>query len=363
MSAGHLTIRQAGVATVTDLGRRRGPRFGVPVGGALDQGSARLANALVGNDFGAPVLETTAANLEFVCDVDVLIAATGAPMSLLVGGVLQPMNQPVSVPAGVPVRLKFMRGGLRSYVAVHGSFEVPALLDSCAPDTVLGFGGLLQIGERIALRRSIAPIINPHYGAPLYRFDAGLAGSTVGAAGASGLVGSTAPTGAPGSSRGGALTVNVVDGPDIVDFAATADRIFETAYTVGPASNHIGLRLGDGPLPERSTSGEVLSRGVPVGAVEAPPGDELLVLHRGRGVTAGYPVLSVVTTSSLDTLAQARPGDRVAFRRVSVSHARAVARAAHQRRIELRDRVLSAFEGLGVRGLLPLARTAELGST
>ena len=38
---------------------------------------------------------------------------------------------------------------------------------------------------------------------------------------------------------------------------------------------------------------------MPVGAVEVPDGDELLVLHRGRGVTAGYPVLAVVTSVGL----------------------------------------------------------------
>lgn len=349
MTGGELTVLHAGVATVTDLGRPRGPRFGVPVGGALDQGSARLANALVGNDFAAPVLETTASNLEFVCDVDVLIAAAGAPMTLTVGGVRQPCGQPVSVPAGSPVALRNMRGGLRGYLAVHGSFDVPTLLGSCAPDTVLGFGGLLEIGQAIALRRSVAPVVNPHYRAPLFRLGAGFGSS-----------GAPAASPGPARRRGEPETVDVVDGPDIGEFAGTAERLFEAPYTVGDASNHIGLRFGGGPLPERRVAGEMLSRGVPVGAVEVPPGDELLVLHRGRGVTAGYPVLAVATTASLDALAQARPGDDVGFRRVTVAQAQHTLRAAHEHRIALRDRVLSALDALGVRGLLSLEQQAEL---
>ena len=59
MNAGTLTAIEAGAVQVTDLGRTRGPRFGVPANGALDQRSARVANILVGNADGAPLLEIT----------------------------------------------------------------------------------------------------------------------------------------------------------------------------------------------------------------------------------------------------------------------------------------------------------------
>ncbi|MEK8169777.1 hypothetical protein NKH77_08090 [Streptomyces sp. M19] len=59
-------------------------------------------------------------------------------------------------------------------------------------------------------------------------------------------------------------------------------RLYDAPYTVTPRINHVGMRVA-GPVPRRSVSGEVLSRGVPVGAIEAPTGDELLVLMRGRG--------------------------------------------------------------------------------
>ena len=48
MTAGSRVI-EAGATQVTDLGRRRGPRYGVPVNGALDQRSARIANILIGD--------------------------------------------------------------------------------------------------------------------------------------------------------------------------------------------------------------------------------------------------------------------------------------------------------------------------
>jgi allophanate hydrolase subunit 2 len=107
-----------------------------------------------------------------------------------------------------------------------------------------------------------------------------------------------------------------------------------------------------GELPVRRHTDEVISRGVPVGAVELPPGDELLILHRGRGVTAGYPVLAVVTPLSLDELGQARPGDSVSFRRTTIEQAGQDMRSWRTRLDLLRRRVDSVFASLGVTDLL-----------
>ncbi|MBS1674217.1 MAG: biotin-dependent carboxyltransferase family protein [Actinobacteria bacterium] len=325
-----ITFVEAGSTQITDLGRRQGPRYGVPVNGALDQRSARIANILVGNPAGAPLLEMTALDVEFVSDVGILLAVAGADGHLTVDGVTRPWCQPVSVRAGQTVAVRHIQGGLRAYLAVRGSFEVPQLLGSCAPDSVLGFGGRVANGAAISVRRSTAAIFNDHFTSELYCLDV------------------------PRASAG--FVVDVTDGPDIDDFAGTADRLFEQPYLLTPTSNHIGLRM-TGPLPERVAKGEVLSRGVPVGAVEVPPGDELLVLHRGRGVTAGYPVLAVVTSGSLDVLAQARPGQRLRFRRVSATDAAAAARADRVELEALRLRVQSVFSALDALSTATTGRT------
>lgn len=330
MNAGSFEIIEAGSTQVTDLGRSTGPRFGVAVNGALDQRSARIANILVGNPESAPLLEITALDVEFTPDIDILIAVTGADGHFSVDGVGRPANEPVSVRAGQSIVLQQLQGGLRAYLAVRGSFDAPLLLGSCAPDTVLGFSGRLVTGSSLPLRRATAPIFNDHFSAELYNLDV-----------------PRLPT---------AFVVDVVDGPDIADFADTAGRLFEQPYLVTPTSNHIGLRM-TGPLPERRASGEVLSRGVPVGAVEVPPGDELLVLHRGRGVTAGYPVLAVVTAESLDVLAQVRPGQRLRFRRVTTAEAAARARAELVRLETLRLRIQSVFAALDALTLTTTGRT------
>lgn len=322
-----LAISAAGRSAITDLGRVRGPGIGLPVNGALDQYSARVANILVANDESAPLIEAVAFDIAFAPSADVLIAVTGAAMALEVDGCERPMWEPVPVAAGQEVRLSGMTGGMRAYVAVHGSFDVPSLLGSCAPDTVIGFGQVLRDGDEVALRARASAPINPYFGISLFDF------------------------GVDRPYFGETAVIDVTDGPDIDEFAGTAARLFDAPYRVTPRSNHIGMRLS-GALPERIRSDEMISRGVPIGAVEVPPGDELLVLHRGRGVTAGYPVLAVVTSTSLDTLGQARPGTAVTFRRVSAEQAGRDARIWRERLDSLRDRVATVYACLGADELL-----------
>lgn len=327
----HLEIHRAGISAVQDLGRFGRSRFGLPVNGALDQYSARAANVLVGNPDGAPLVEI--AMLDFSCtpSTDVLLAVTGAPAVLTVGGVLRPQWEPTAVRAGEMVTISDIRRGSRVYLALHGSVEAPSLLGSCAPDTILGFGRCLRDDDRLAIGSGLEPVDHPVLRHPVFRL------------------------GAEVPAFPDVWTVDVTDGPDMAEFGESADRLFESEYTVSPRSNHIGLRML-GELPRRVASGEVLSRGVPVGAVEVPAGDELLVLHRGRGVTAGYPVLAVVTATGLSELGQVRPGQRVRFRRRTVEEAVSAHRAQRDALRALRKRVLTVFDALRI----PLPPTTAL---
>jgi biotin-dependent carboxylase-like uncharacterized protein len=318
-----LVIRTPGLTTVQDLGRVGRSRYGLPANGACDQHSARVANVLCGNDDRAPLLEITA--LDFACtpSSDILIAVTGAPADLTVAGVLRPQWEPVSVRAGDTVRVSNIRQGLRVYLAVLGSFEADYLQGSCAPDTILGFGTGLGTGDELVLRTACPPVVHPFSGIPLFRLHA------------------------PVPRFSSPWTIDVTDGPDRAEFGDTGARIFAAPFTVTPQSNHIGLRLR-GDVPRRVTKGEILSRGVPIGAVEVPAGDELLVLHRGRGVTAGYPVLAVATATGLSALGQVRPGQAIRFRHRTLDQAITAYRAQRNAVDALRTRVHSTFAALRI---------------
>ncbi|MDF9276300.1 biotin-dependent carboxyltransferase family protein [Arthrobacter sp. EH-1B-1] len=323
--SGQILISQPGLSVVTDLGRFAGPKFGLPVNGALDQYSARAANILVGNTDNSPLIEITALDFRMTPQTDLLIAVTGAPLQLTVGGRACTQWEPVSVRAGEHVTVRGIHSGIRAYLAIHGSIDAPTLLGSCAPDTVVGFGMQLAEGSVLQASRSVRPVRQPYFDLPLFR------------------IGLQRPT------MGSQHLIEVTDGPDITDFGSSSALLFEGPYQVSGRSNHIGLRLS-GALPERQSDGEVLSRGVPVGAVEVPSREELLVLHRGRGVTAGYPVLAVATRLGLDSLAQARPGDTVRFKHTTVKAATASYRRAMNQLEALRGSVDAIFAALGIAG-------------
>ena len=323
-----ITVTNPGITSIQDLGRHGASRIGQATGGAADQYSAEVANALVGSARSAPLLELVAMDFGAVVSTDLLVAVTGAPADVRVGGVSRPQWEPFVWTADEELTVSGIRGGLRVYLAIHGSVSTTCLLGSCAPDSVLGFGRQLAADDLIHIDVDGPSINHPHFRLPLFRLGARTAAMT------------------------GRWLIDVTDGPDLDDFGPTANRLFDTSFVIGRDSNHIGLRLTpstrDGPLPRRQRTTEVLSRGVPIGAVEVPSGNELLVLHRGRGVTAGYPVLAVVTATSLSRLGQARPGQQVRFRRTTIPEAVRNYREQQSSIDRLRSRVATAFDNLHI---------------
>jgi biotin-dependent carboxylase-like uncharacterized protein len=321
---GSWEVEYATSAVVTDLGRTAGPALGLATNGALDQYSATVANILAANDVRDPLIEMTAGAIRLRSYADMLIAVTGAEVRFRVNGSPRGTWQPTFISQGDLVEIRPPSHGLRAYLSIHGSMEAPRLLGSCAPDSVIGFGRHLRAGDNFPVKAAPPSVVNPYLGVPFFHF----------------------PTFRPAHEA--TPTVYLTDGPDIGEFGPGAAALFGPLYTVSALSNHIGLRLGGGPVPRRLVPGEVLSRAVPIGALEAPPGDELIILHRGRAVTAGYPVLGVVASCSLDTLAQVRPGQQVRFGRLDVTAATRLRRAQHQQTMALIGRVRTAYTSLGI---------------
>ena len=288
MSSAALVVEKAGHAQVQDLGRPGFTAIGIPANGALDQHAARTANILVGNDDGAALIEITGSEFVVVATADLLIAVTGAAESVSIDGHHQPSWETLWVAGGSRVAVPFPVTGFRSYLAVGGGIRAESVLGSVSADALLEIGGLVRVGNRLVVDRvAHEPIPAPagEWGA-LFR------------------MGARRPAVRP------CARVRVTEGPDL-DRIVDAMPLLTNTLRVRPHSNNIGLRL-DAPPIERTRTDELQSRGVPIGAVEVPPTGGIIILLRGRLVTAGYPVIAVVTTESLDLLGQVRPGDEVA---------------------------------------------------
>jgi antagonist of KipI len=91
-------VQRAGIlTTVQDRGRYGFQRFGVPVGGVMDEQSHRLANLLVGNDEDEATLEITLAGPRLQFTQPALIGICGGDFAPKIFGQPVPAARPVWV--------------------------------------------------------------------------------------------------------------------------------------------------------------------------------------------------------------------------------------------------------------------------
>jgi KipI family sensor histidine kinase inhibitor len=280
---------------IQDSGRTGVAALGVPRAGAADPDGLELANRLVGNDGGA-ALECTVRGpaLRFTGATHVAVVGD-APVHL--DGRLVPPDVVLSVDRGQTLAVGAVRGTLRAYLAVAGGLETPVLLGSRSSDVLCGLGpGRLRAGDELA----IGTASRPH----------------------GRLEHSTAGTGPP-------RVLRVVVGPDRLPDAL--ERLVADTWTVGDASNRVGIRLR-GPVVPVATPA-VASRGVVTGVVQVPPDGAPIVLSCDHATVGGYPALATVVRADLGELGRCRPGDNVRFDVVDLDHA-ARLRAERTRRLE-----------------------------
>jgi len=110
---------------------------------------------------------------------------------------------------------------------------------------------------------------------------------------------------------------------------AAKAALFRERYHVAPASDRMGVRLAGPPL-ELDDAAEMLSHGVVPGTVQVPHGGAPIVLAADCQTTGGYPKAAHVITADLALLAQAKPGDRIRFREVSLLEAQQIYFALEQ---------------------------------
>ena len=294
-----LTIIRPGMfTTVQDCGRWGFQARGVPVSGAMDVFSHRLANALVGNSDNSATLEATLMGPEIQFDAASRVVITGGEFRVTLDGASVAMNRAFTVPAGSTLKLGDRLKGARAYVAIAGGIDVPAVLGSRATHVVSGMGGF----EGRALR---AGDVLKTGSDPVTRI----------------IRGSDPVVSLPD----GGARLRVIAGP------AGLGLLASHRYTVSARSDRMGYRL-DGPDAGATPSGEVISAPVPTGAVQVPPAGQPILLMTDHATTGGYAIAATVITADLPLAGQLAPGDWVEFQACSLEEADA---ALHDREAAL----------------------------
>lgn len=288
----YITVVSSKLASIQDLGRYGYEHIGMGNNGAVDTYAYLLGSVMVGNKIPKPSIEITAFDFSMTVNEDIIVCVTGAPANITIDSQSTQQWKTIRIQAGSILKISNITKGLRVYLSIEGGIDVSEVLGSSSEDKQAGIGSPIQKGQRISLKESdgvpigvnhrLSPSLVPNYGSP--------------------------------------WKIRVCDGPDVEIFRQQLNQFLNTIYTVSPASNHIGIRLDGEPLEDHNPK-YTLSKGVGIGAIEIIPTGSPIVLHRGRGVTAGYPIIGVVASVDLGMIGQARPGDTVFFEHISIEMA------------------------------------------
>lgn len=280
-----LRVERVGPAvTVQDLGRPGWTGDGVGRSGAADAAALTLANRLVGNPEGAAALEILVGGVTLRALRPLTVAVTGAPLPATVNGTPVGHASVLTLPTGSVLALGATAVGLRGYLAVRGGIVVPPVLGSCSRDTLAGLGPApIEAGAELAA------------GPPPREWP----------------IVDQAPLPPPPEQP---VPVRVRLGPRD-DWFADPRALCAGAWRVTGDTDRVGVRLAraDGPELTRTVTTELPTEGMPLGAIQVPPGGEPVIMLADHPVTGGYPVIGVIAAADLGRVAQLRPGDRLRF--------------------------------------------------
>ena len=303
------------LTTLQDSGRNGYQHYGVPVAGAMDLFSHRVANMLVGNRGDEATLEMTLKGPRLEFEQDTLIAICGGYLSPAIGGTEVPQGKAVRVRAGSVLDFGACRVGCRAYLAVCGGFDVPRVMGSRSTYEIAQLGGM----QGRALRKDDQLLIGEAAGDIYPVLDAELTHSRLACVFPNWAVNQHIEK----FDRMPQM-VRIIRGRHWEAFPAISREVLTgTEFRVAADSNRMGFRLDGATIdPDRPLG--VLSEAVTFGTIQIPHGGKPIVLMADRPTVGGYPKIAEVASVDLHLLAQLKPGDRLRFKLVSLARAHAL---------------------------------------
>ncbi len=275
-----LKVVEAGFfTTIQDAGRFGYRNLGVPVSGAMDAQSARIANSLLENETGDALLEITMTGPRLKFEEPTYISLSGADMSASINGEEVSNNQVYRVNSGDVLSYGKLGNGFRSYLAVKGGFKTTKVLDSRS-----FFKSLTNVSQ-IKAEDEIPYDSNPDYIPKITHIKT--------------------------SSSFKGQGIEVYPGPEYDRLEEICqEQLFNTTFTIAKEYNRMAYQLEEKINAKRIPM--ITSANLP-GTVQLTPGGRLIVLMRDGQTTGGYPRILQLNESSISQLSQKRFGDHITF--------------------------------------------------
>ena len=290
MSRGLIVHRAGPGVTVQDLGRPGYLVFGLSRGGAADRLALEEGAALLRQKATLAALEMAGMGGDFEATEDLRIALTGARMHASIDGDRIAWNASHLLPKGAHLSIGAAETGTYGYLHVGGGIETPRQLGARGAHLAAGLGTPVRPGDRLAVGRDGRGSVEMKL-TPEDRFGGG--------------------------------TVRIVSSLQTGFFASDELARFErTTFRKDPRANRMGVRLlpeGDGFKSDAGLS--VLSEVIVPGDIQITGDGTPFVLLSECQTTGGYPRIGSVLPADLPRVAQARPGEQLRFRFVTLDEA------------------------------------------
>lgn len=270
-------------SSIQDRGREDYRRYGVPLSGAMDRLSADMANALLGNDLNAALIEMMSVGGEFQFMCSTHITLSGADYSPRLNRKRIKYYKPYQVVKGDILSFGRPKFGRCCYLSVKGGINSRKLLGSRSH--------MSGITSYARLHQGRALDITPYQ-------------ESLSPSNANVIIDQRHFTNS---------AIQVLPGPEYEDEHKLIEKL---AFTIDNSSNRMAYQFEERVDFSTSTA-SMLTSSVQPGTVQLTPSGELVVLMRDCQTTGGYPRIFQLPESSINQLAQKREREVIQFKVIS----------------------------------------------
>ena len=279
-------------STIQDLGRYNYSHFGISASGAADPLSLKIGNLIVGNKESASAIEMTIIGGEFQFDSECCIAIAGSEFEASLDNNYITNQKAIDVKKGQILSFGQAKTGARAYLCIQGGIDVDNYLSSKSTHILSGIGGYL--GQPISKGDVLSFGINKNSIKPII-FRQLLDMNT--------------------------SKIRIISGLQSNFFDDKAWSSFiSNPFTVSNSSNRMGIRL-DGNKILSNIESEIITEGVPLGAIQVPGSGDPIISFVEHQTTGGYPKIANVIIADIHKVGQLKPGDKFQFNLVSKEEA------------------------------------------
>lgn len=294
-------IRQGVLDTIQDMGRYGHQYLGINCNGAMDRFSMQLANALLGKDLDAPVIEIHFPSSQILFEKETIICISGADFVPAINNQIIPLHHPVAVSKKSLLKFEKLQSGARCYLSVINELQLDKWMNSYSTNLKSNTGG---VDGRNLLKNDVILFKN---GLNISKLLNGKDFIVL-----------------PWKANDVVDTRNEIEftiGSEWHWLSKEAQELFSDQwFQITNEADRMGYQLAAQSLEQKNKE-QLVSSAVCFGTVQLLPGGQLIILMADHQTAGGYPRVAYVISAHLPILAQKKPNDVIRFKMTSIEEA------------------------------------------